>query len=291
MDITVPFLKSPFPVIDCHTHFFPQKLQAAIVHWFETHAWPIQYTDYEDNLVQTLKSLGVTRAVSLHYPHKPGMARALNAFARELASRHADFLIPFGSVHPDDTDARAILDECLGLDRFKGIKIHCHVQKVAPDDSRLIPVFEACRDHKAVLLIHCGTGPNFKDRPVNGYGYDVATVSGIAPFQRVLEKYSDVKIIVPHLGFEEIEAFLKILPAHPNLYLDTAMAIGKYFPNQVDPNWFLKYANRILFGTDFPIIPYDWNRELNTLLTMGLPEQALRAILHDNAAKLLGLTI
>jgi hypothetical protein len=49
-------------------------------------------------------------------------------------------------------------------------------------------------------------------------------------------------------------------------------------------------AHRILFGTDFPNLPYPWARERVWLEQLGLPEETLEGILRGNALRLVGRT-
>lgn len=277
------------PLIDFHTHFFPDRLMDALWRWFETHAWPIQYKQYADQAVATLRAHGVTRAVSLHYPHQSGMAESLNEWARRLGEKYPDFIVPFGSLHPDDRDKENILRTCFERYGFQGLKFHCHVQKFSPDDPRMAPVYELSQALDRIVLIHCGNGPHFKERPTQGYGYDVTALSGADRFEKVIRKYPKLRFVVPHLGFEEMDRFVGMLKDYPNLHLDTTMAIGGFFPNPVQREWFSENADRLIFGTDFPNIPYPWDRELQALRALELDSQAEAKILHDNAAGLLGL--
>src|SRR5262245_31843309 len=265
------------PVIDFHTHFFPDKLLNALWRWFEKNAWPIHYKMYADEMVKTLKQNGVTRAVSLHYPHQSGMAASLNEWTYRLAQAYPDFLIPFGSLHPDDRDKESLLKTCFEEYGFSGLKFHCHVQKMAPEDKRMEPVYEICQDLGKIVLIHCGTGPHFKENPERGYGYDVTTLSGVEHFERVLKKYPRLKFVVTHLGFEEMEEFVGLLGEFPNLFLDTTMTLSSFFPNPVKREWLSDHADRILFGTDFPNIPYEWGREKKGLedLKLGREKEAM----------------
>jgi len=276
-------------LIDFHTHFFPNKLMDALWRWFETHAWPIQYKMYADEAVTTLKNEGVTRAVSLHYPHQPGMADSLNEWAHRLEKNYPEFIIPFGSLHPDDSHKEEILKTCFEKYGFKGLKFHCHVQRMAPDDPRMEPVYEICQAVGRIVLIHCGTGPHFKDRPARGYGYDVTAITGIRRFEKVIGKYPRLKWVVPHLGFEEMEQFVKLLDEFPNLYLDTTMALSRFFPQEVKREWIANHEDRLLFGTDFPNIPYEWDREKKELLKLNLGKVVERKILFENAVSLLNI--
>jgi predicted TIM-barrel fold metal-dependent hydrolase len=47
------------------------------------------------------------------------------------------------------------------------------------------------------------------------------------------------------------------------------------------------HPDRVLYGTDFPNVPYEYERELRGIEALDLPPDVLRAVLHDNAARLL----
>ena len=46
--------------------------------------------------------------------------------------------------------------------------------------------------------------------------------------------------------------------------------------------------DRVMYGTDFPIIPYAWDRELRRLVSAGLPPDALARLLTGNAERFYG---
>jgi len=275
--------------IDFHTHFFPNKLFGALWRWFETHAWSIKYKLPADELISVLKKEGVDRCVSLHYPHKKDMAGSLNEWTHHFAEKYSDFVIPFGSLHPDDENQEGILKKCFDDYGFRGLKLHCHVQKMAPDDERLDTLYQICNDQEKIVLIHCGTGPHFKEQPTDGYGYDVTAISGVRRFEKVIKRYPKIKFVVPHLGYEEVEAFIHLLDDYPNLHLDTAMAVADYFPIELNPDWLIQHADRILFGSDFPHLPYPWKTEKDRLLSFNLGTDVEEKILWKNAEKLLSL--
>lgn len=276
-------------LIDFHTHFFPDGFFTAICRWFKEVDWPVLYQQSIEERISYLKEQGVSQVVSLHYPHKSGMAQTLNQFVFDLGQKHADFIIPFGSLHPDDENKTEILQQCFEEFRFKGIKIHSHVQKVGPDDPRMDEIYQVCNQYKKIALIHCGTGPHFNDKPVKGYGYDVTTITGIARFQSAISRFPDIKFVVPHLGYEEVEEFFALLDIYPNLYLDTSMALAGYFPVKLKKEWFVTYADRLLFGTDFPVIPHEWKKEKEILSSFNLGSDIEDKIFFKNAQRLLGL--
>jgi predicted TIM-barrel fold metal-dependent hydrolase len=270
-------------VIDAHVHLFPDRLAEAVRRWFDTHAWPIEYRTSVDESVATLRAGGVDRMVALPYAHKPGMARALNDFTLEIARRHPE-VVPCCTVFPGEEGEEEMLDAALA-GPFRGVKIHSHVMKVAPDDPRLDPVWRASARFRKPVVIHCGPEP-----ALHGYGVDTRSVSGAARLRRALVRHPDAIVIVPHLGFDDTAQFDAMLDEFPNLHLDTTMVIAGWFDRQPDVEILRRRPDRILYGTDFPNLPYEWDRELKALRALGLPPGDEEKILSANAARLFGIS-
>ena len=66
------------------------------------------------------------------------------------------------------------------------------------------------------------------------------------------------------------------------------MAIADYFPASAPVDLIRSRPERILYGTDFPNLPYAWDRELKRLLALKLPADAEAKILGENALSLFG---
>src|SRR5437870_1643998 len=76
------------PILDAHVHLFPDRLFEAVWRWFSQHGWPIRYRLRTPDVIEFLLSRGIRRIVALHYAHKPGMARGLNAYVADVCRRH-----------------------------------------------------------------------------------------------------------------------------------------------------------------------------------------------------------
>jgi len=66
------------------------------------------------------------------------------------------------------------------------------------------------------------------------------------------------------------------------------MVVGGWFPRQPDPGILRRHPDRILYGTDFPNLPYQWDRELKALRALKLPPADEEKILSGNALRLFG---
>ena len=67
------------------------------------------------------------------------------------------------------------------------------------------------------------------------------------------------------------------------------MGLSGYFPDGQDAGYVRAHWQRLIYGSDFPNLPYAWDRDLRALETAGLEPEQLRAVLGGNARRLLGL--
>jgi uncharacterized protein len=270
------------PVVDAHVHLFPDRMFDAIWSWFEQHGWPVRYRLFAPDVIQFLLSRGVEQIVALHYAHKPGIARAMNDFMAELCAAEPR-VIGMATVFPGEPGARAIVEAAFARG-LRGVKLHCHVQCFSPDAVELEEIYRALCDHDLPLVIHAGREPKSP-----GYRCDPHLLCSANRTDAVLRAYPRLRVCVPHLGADEFEAYAGLLERHENLWLDTTMALAGYFPTP-DP-WYLleSRSDRILYGTDFPQLPFAWDRELRRIAARGLPERALARILGENARALYGI--
>lgn len=272
------------PVVDAHVHLFADKLFEAIWRWFDRHGWPIRYKLHAPDVVRFLEARGVRHLVALHYAHKPGIARGMNAFMAELARADAR-VTGLATVFPGEPDTEAILDEAFDAG-LRGVKLHCHVQAFAPDDAKLHAVYARCAARGLPLVLHAGREPRSDAYPVDTYAVCAAERT-----ERVLRDHPTLKLVVPHLGADEFDAYARLVERHDNLWLDTTMALSGYFPGEVPWRLLDARPERVLYGTDFPNLPYAWDRELARLHARRLPEERLAAVLGGNAAALYGLAL
>lgn len=270
-------------VIDSHVHLFPDRLFKAIWNWFEKHGWSVRYKIFSDEVVQKLREQGVERFVVLNYSHKPDMSESLNAWTYEFCKKYPK-LIPFGAIHPEDERLNQLLDRCFKEYGFYGLKFHSHVSGIRPDDERMFPIYERLIEHDKVITLHAGNGPSLA-----GYQESTRDVSGVRFVRRMLKQFPDLKVIIPHLGADEFDEFFDLMTEFPNLWMDTTMALAGYFPFEIPWDKVEKFSDRILYGSDFPNLPYEMMKEVQNISSSPLQEKTKEKILSGNALRLLGL--
>ena len=272
--------------MDAHVHLFPDPLFEAIWQWFERFAWSIRYPLKAPDIIDFLLSRGIDHIVGLHYAHKPGIARMLNTFMAELCSRHPQ-VTGTATVFPGEEDAAATLRDGFRLG-LHGVKLHAHVQCFRMDSDALHEICDVCVDYKEPLVMHVGREPKNPDYP---YKYDPYVICRSDKLEQILIDYPKLNVCVPHLGADEFAAYKRLSEQYDNLWLDISMAIANYLPDCDPPSLALMRPDRLMYGTDFPHIPYAWDRELKRLCEMGLSDESLELILGRNAVEFFSLQI
>jgi hypothetical protein len=272
-------------LVDVHVHFMPRNVLAKVWAFFDAgraapgQAWPIAYRQPETDHVALLRAFGVRRFGALAYPHKPGMAAWLNSWEVEFAARTPDAL--HSATFFPEPGADGYVAEAIGAGA-RLFKAHLQVGGYDPRDELLDPVWGLLAEAGVPVVVHCGSGPT------------PGAYTGPGPISEVLARHPRLITIVAHLGSPEYGEFLGLAQSYPGVHLDTTMAFTDFlerrapFPAALRPR-LAGAADRILLGSDFPNIPYPYLHQLHALARLDLGPAWLRAVCHDNAARLLGL--
>lgn len=272
-------------LIDVHTHFMPQRVLAKVWAYFDGagpltgRAWPIAYRTEEDERVARLREFGVRRFTAMLYPHKPDMAAWLNAWAADFAARTPDCL--HTATFFPEPDAGTYVTQAIesGARVFKA---HLQVGAYDPNDPLLDPVWGALAEAGVPVVTHCGSGPM------------PGKHTGPEPIAHLLARHPELRLIVAHMGLPEYREFLDLAERHDGVHLDTTMAFTAFteaktpFPHDQLPR-LTDLGDRILLGSDFPNIPYPYYEALDALAGLDLGDAWLRAVCHDNAARMFAI--
>ncbi len=271
-------------VIDAHVHVFPDKIFSAVQAWFDAYAWKIRYRMTSRELIAFLLDLGVSRITALQYAHKPGMSGLLNSYMAELYRDFSGKLIGLATIFPGEENAGEILDDAFAMG-LSGVKLHAHVQCFDMNSPDMDPIYAICQERNKPMVMHVGREPKSEH-----YLCDPYEICGADKVARILKAYPRLKICVPHLGFDEVDQYRQLIETYDTLWLDTAMVITDYFPEDRRGDFSAYRMDRVMYGSDFPNIPYAWDRELLWLADAGLSPDDLDRVLYKNARSFFDLT-
>lgn len=265
-------------LIDAHTHWFPDNVNAKIWAYFDRHYWPVTYRFDAERRLEWMRRNRVHRFTTLAYAHRAGMAQWLNAFNAEFSSRTPE-AIPCGTFFPEPEVGETVR-RCIEDYRFRGFKLHLRVGNFDPAGEALYPAFEQIEAAGLPVVIHAGSAPD--------PGWFTAPIY----IQRLLLRFPTLKVIVAHMGSAEFGDYLRLAHTYPGVHLDTTMVFVGFtacdpFPQSEFPQ-LEALSHKILFGSDFPTIPYPLSHAIQSVLDLPVSDAAKRRMLYENSARLFG---
>jgi len=203
----------------------------------------------------------------------------------EVAAANADVLIPFGSVDPHRPDAVDEVRRLVAEHDIRGFKFHPNIQAFFPNDEDFYPLYEAIQEAGVPALFH--TGHSGIGTGLPGGGGIRLKFSNPMYVDDVAVDFPEMKIVLAHPSFPWQDEAISVALHKRQVYIDLSGWSPKYFPPQL-----VRYANtqlrdRVLFGSDYPMItPERWLADFERA---DFKDEVRPLILKQNAARLLGL--
>jgi uncharacterized protein len=281
---------SQLVAIDVHTHAWksalqvddaPTESQAAMGRYFRYQAQHQTVPEMAE-MYRKLKMAFVVFTVDS--PKEPRKIK--NEEIAELAQQHSDVAIPFASINPHrGAEGVQMARRLINDYKVRGFKFHPSVQEFYPNDRLAYPLYEVIAEAKLPALFHTGqTGVGANTRSGGGirlkYSHPML-------LDDVAVDFPDMPIVMAHPSFPWQEEALSVATHKPQVYIDLSGWSPKYFPPIL-----IQYANtllkdKILFGSDYPVLaPQRWMEEFDKL---PIKPEVRPLILKENAVRLLKL--
>lgn len=145
------------------------------------------------------------------------------------------------------------------------------------DDPIFDPIMKRAAKLNAVVAIHVGDPKAFFEPPTpenerwdelklapdwSFYGGDYPPLMELwKQTERLISRHVDTTFLLIHLGLaEDLDYMERILDGHPNVFVDTSARVPEFGRHPVEKvrRFFLKFQDRILFGTDLSVDPDHW---------------------------------
>ena len=278
--------------IDVHTHAeiscrqpfddFRPDLDEAFIKYFKATKRPtIQETcDY----YRSLNIAFVMFTVDAEF--EVGRRRVPNEEVAEEAMKNSDIMIPFASIDPHKgkmgvREAKKLIADF----PIKGFKFHPTAQGFYPNDRMAWPLYEVIVSAGLPMLFHSGhSGLGTGARAGGGLRLEYSNPMYL---DDVAIAFPDFPVIIAHPSWPWQDEALSVALHKPNIYIDLSGWSPKYFPAQLVQYANTQLKNKILFGTDFPLItPERWMKDFETT---GFKDEVKPLIMKENAVRMLQL--
>ena len=278
-------------IIDFHTHVFSPRVKQNRRQYIEKDpCFAMLYSDKKarlttaDELIDSMDKDGIDISVMVNAgwtTHE--LCVETNDYILESIARFPGRLIGFCAVQPQSCEAAvAEIERCV-KGGIRGIgELRPDTQLFDFGDEEIMPpVVEVLQKNRLILLTHTS-------EPV-GHDYSgkgIITPDKLYPF---IVRYPELTIVCAHWGgglpfyalMPEVKEALK------NVYFDTAASPFLYQPQVYQQVSQLVGAERILFGSDYPLLAQ--SRVLQEIRSADLTGEAKDLILSGNARRLFGL--
>jgi predicted TIM-barrel fold metal-dependent hydrolase len=260
--------KTRRPIIDSHVHIVPTEacLKRAL---------------------KIFDAAGITRFCAKSAGFYPSARfQATVAMAKKLGPRFAFFAnIDWRGIDDSDwpeREARRLSKEVAlgarGVKIFKNLGLGVRTadgKLLAIDDARMDPLMKRAAELGAIVAMHTSDPLAFFTPPTpdnerylellfapswSFYGQDFPSRSELfAARERLIARHPETTFLLIHLANnpEDLAYVDRLLSAHPNVYVDTSARVGEIgrHPAEQVRAFFIKYQDRILFGSDIVIDP------------------------------------
>ena len=228
-----------------------------------------------------------TRAVLLAWDAETatGRPRVPNETVADACREHPDVFTGLGSVDPHKGEAAVAEVARIAELGLRGVKFHPSLQAFAPDDESFWPVFAACERHGLLALFHTGTS-GIGARQPGGQGIRLDYARPIR-LDAVAAAYPGLTVVAAHFGWPWHMELVAMALHKTNVYIDISGWAPRRIPPELIGELRGRLAGQFLWGSDFPFLAPQ--RCLDELSGLGLPDEVLAKVLHENSARILRL--
>ncbi len=278
-------------ILDFHTHIFPAEIRSRKqVYVAADPEFGLLYRSPKSKLVgaaaiiAAMDSGGIDKSVVFGFPWRDtDTCRRHNDYVLEAVMRYPDRLIGFGCVNPLDPGAENEVLRCVdgGMAGIGELAFY-RAELDARARDRLEPIMQICRQRDLPVMIHV-------NEPL-GREYPGKTANSLGEIYALAKRFGRNKIVLAHWGggiFLYLLLKKEVKETLANVFYDTAASPYLYHPDIFSLAVRLAGIEKILFGSDFPLIAP--SVYFDELAQTGLTAEQIRCIQGGNAQKLLGL--
>ena len=242
----------------------------------------------EEQVVADVTAAGVQAVlVAFDIESLTGAPACGNAYVAGIRDRHrSTFIQAWGAVDPLRGE-QAIAEAVAAVSEHRVLGFHFHpiMGHFAVDDTALNPLFETIAGLGVPVMIDVGTTGMGAGMP-GGMGARIEHARPLS-IDNLAARFPALTIIAAHPGWPWTDEMTAVAMHKGNVYWEMSGWAPKYFPPQLKVDIRARLQDKVMFGSDYPSIPYD--RLFKEWAELGYSDKVMEKIFHQNAERILGL--
>ena len=164
---------------------------------------------------------------------------------------------------------------------FVGAHLYPHWYELAPDHAKYYPFYAKCCELNVPIQMQVGQSMVYSQE------YRTKSVGQPIALDAVACDFPELKLIGIHVGIPWHDEMISMAWKHENIFIGCDAHRPKYWPKS-----FIHYLNsygqdKIIFGTDFPVL--EFKKTIDDIDTLGLKSEVRKKLLRDNVIRVYGL--
>jgi predicted TIM-barrel fold metal-dependent hydrolase len=275
-------------IVDSHVHILPAAMRdardrlAGLDPWFDVCHRGGRAILTAEELLATMDATGIDRSLCFGWPFAdPDHCVEVNDHLIAVQGAHPDRLTCFATVSPSRAGAVEELRRCADQGLRGSGELNADAQGFDLEGPAIDAVARACADLGVPMVLHCSE-PVGHDYPGKG----TATPERVAGFAL---RNPDLQLVCAHLGggLPFYAHMPEVAELCRRLWFDTAAAPFLYGPTAYRAVADLCGADRMLFGSDLPLLPA--RRYIDAFARAELTAAERALLMGGNAMRLLHL--
>jgi len=161
---------------------------------------------------------------------------------------------------------------------FVGAHLYPHWYELAPDHAKYYPFYAKCCELNVPIQMQVGQSMVYSKE------YRTKSVGQPIDLDAVACDFPELKLIGIHVGIPWHDEMISMAWKHENIFIGCDAHRPKYWPKS-----FIHYLNsygqdKIIFGTDFPVL--EFKKTIDDIDALGLKSEVRKKLLRDNVARI-----
>jgi len=239
-----------------------------------------------DDMLRRMDDAGIEQAfliaAKIGREGLPGSWHLPYELVADAVKAHPDRFYGLAGIDPfEGMKGVRALEQAVTETGFIGAHVYPHWFELAPDHAKYYPFYAKCVELDIPIQLQVGQSLVYSpENPKRSVGQPIT-------LDTVACDFPELKIIGIHIGIPWHDEMIAMAWKHKNVFIGCDAHAPKYWPES-----FVRYTNsygqdKVIFGTDFPVIEFD--RALNEIAELAFKPEVLAKLLRTNVERIYGL--